>query len=288
MTAYKMLAVNIDGVLLRPQTKMSKRTKDAINYLKRKGVMVVLMTSRPYSFARKVAKALKLEGMIVAHGGAFISDTDRNELFNRSLDLETALDLCHVLERFDCEARLMYSDHSVASRPQQKQTLLAKMSLGSSGEQLVYPVSFVDSLYEQVLKEGTGPLNVTLTFESEADRRHVCETVKEEVSEIEVAGTAEENTVVVGMGAAKARALQWLAQKVKVEMNEVVAIGVAEDDLEMVEIAGLGVAMGDAWGDVRQNANWVTRSMEQEGFAYMIHEVFRKQLRTQVKYSTHE
>ncbi|WP_054711183.1 HAD hydrolase family protein [Bacillus sp. JCM 19041] len=282
MKAYKMVAVNIDGIMVNKENKMSKRTKAAVEYLTRKGVVVTLMTDQPFSHAKKAAKALKLDGFIVAHGGAFVSDTNKNEWFNRPLEMDNALDICHVLERFDCETRLLYGDHAISTRSQHKQTLLAKMSFGSPGEQMVYPTTYVNSLYEQVLKEGAGPLNMAISCEEQADLNHICSILEQEVPDIEITVKENGQCLIVGKGAGKARALQWLVRQRGMELEQVVAIGVHDEDVELLEMVGLGVAMGDANTALQESATWVTRTVDQEGFAYMVHEVFRKQLRIQV------
>lgn len=280
--AYKLLAVNIDGAIFGKDSKISRRTKEAINYLKYKGITVVLTTSQPFSRAQKAAKALKLDGMVIAHGGALVADTDRNEWFNRQLEMDTTLDFCHILERFDCDARLLYGDHAVATRPLQKQNLLARMSFSSPGEQLMYPTTYVDSLYEQVLKEGSGPLNISVKCENSTDLDHICEVLQKEIQSIEMSRINRKECVFVGAGAGKARALQWLTKQRGMEMEDVVAIGIGEEDIDMIEMAGLGVAMGNASGKLKEKASWVTRNVDQDGFAFMVHELFRKQLRLQV------
>lgn len=58
-----------------------------------------------------------------------------------------------------------------------------------------------------------------------------------------------------------------------------VVIGDGLDDMPAIEAVGLGVAMGNAPVEVKKAADWVTRSNEQLGVAYMIKEHFRKQLR---------
>lgn len=273
----------MDKMILGGENKMSKKTKNAVSYLAKKGVPVVLMTGHSFSYAKKAIRSLKLEGVVVAHSGAFISDTEQNEWFNRPLSMDTALDLCHILERFDCEVRLMYKDHSVTQRPIQKQTLLARMSLSAPGEQIIYPTTYVDSLYEQVLKEGTGPLNVLLKCEEQADMDHIRSVLKQELEEVELTSNENASCMIVGSGAGRTRALQWLINQRGLEMDQVVYIGVDDEDIELVEMVGLGVAMGNGSDDLQAAADWVTRTIEQDGFAYMVHEVFRKQLRVQVE-----
>ena len=58
---YKLLALNIDGTLLKSNGKLEKKTKEAIDFVKKKDVYVTLMTSRNFLSAKKVAKAVKRE-----------------------------------------------------------------------------------------------------------------------------------------------------------------------------------------------------------------------------------
>ncbi|HHY21012.1 MAG TPA: HAD hydrolase family protein, partial [Bacilli bacterium] len=71
--AYRLLALNIDGTILHSNSRLTKQTREAIDFVKQKGVHVTLVTERPFISAQKVAKSLKLDSMIVSHSGAFVA-----------------------------------------------------------------------------------------------------------------------------------------------------------------------------------------------------------------------
>ena len=75
----------------------------------------------------------------------------------------------------------------------------------------------------------------------------------------------------------KLRGLQLLGEHLNISLNEMVAIGDSMEDLEVIENVGLGVAMGNAPVEVKQAADWITRSNSENGVEYMIKEHFRKQ-----------
>lgn len=81
--------------------------------------------------------------------------------------------------------------------------------------------------------------------------------------------------LIVHKGVSKEAGLTMLAADLGLKMEDVVAIGHEIDDLPMIELAGLGVAMGNAPQEVKQKADWVTRSNDEQGVAYMIKEYFR-------------
>jgi hydroxymethylpyrimidine pyrophosphatase-like HAD family hydrolase len=70
-----------------------------------------------------------------------------------------------------------------------------------------------------------------------------------------------------------------LGDVLKIAPQEMVVIGDTMEDLPIIEVAGLGVAMGNAPKEVKQAADWITRTNDESGVAYMIKEHFRKQQR---------
>jgi len=68
-------------------------------------------------------------------------------------------------------------------------------------------------------------------------------------------------------GISKARGLAWVAKHLGVARDEVLAIGDADNDVEMVEWAGLGVAMGNATPAVKAVADWIAPSVDEDGAA---------------------
>ena len=70
---YRMLAVNIDGTLLQTNGRMNKLTKEAIDYVQHKGIYVTLVTSRSFLSAKKVAKALNINSILITHSGAYLA-----------------------------------------------------------------------------------------------------------------------------------------------------------------------------------------------------------------------
>lgn len=64
---YRLLALSIDGAVLRSNGRMAKETKEAIDFVRNKGVYVTLITNRTHHGAKKVAKLLKMEHEIISH-----------------------------------------------------------------------------------------------------------------------------------------------------------------------------------------------------------------------------
>ncbi|TSB45801.1 Cof-type HAD-IIB family hydrolase [Alkalicoccobacillus porphyridii] len=275
---YRFLAVNIDGALLRSNSKLSKSTRQSMEYLTKKGVEIALVTSRPYLSAQKIAKSLKLEGCLIAHDGAYISEVKKQKLMSRELAEDIVMQCIEALERFQCRIHLMYETHAVTSKEKQRNNLIAKMTLGAT-DQLYYPLTYVDSLYNYVMDEATGPLTMQIQFESSIQRKQALDMLEEQLDHVRIKRIGKDRLSLVSADVSKAKALQWLCQRKGIQNDELITIGAFEEDLEMMQMAGLGVAMGNAPKPLKDKADWITRSVDEDGLSYMIHEVFRKQLR---------
>lgn len=279
--AYRLLALDIDGTLLRSNHRLTKQTKDAIEFVKRKGVYVTLATGRSFPSAKKVATALKLETDLITHDGAFIASSMESPTYEQRISNEKAYQIVDILEKYNCHIRVMHEKFAVGNKIRQKNYLIAKMTVGV-GDPIFYPVQFVDSLSNFLLREPVMPPKIHAFFFSEKDRIEVEKVLLKEIPSINITSSSEGGMEIMTEGVSKARGLQVLCKKLGLSLQEVVAIGSYYNDKEMINQAGLGVAMGNAPKEMRDEAAWVTRSNNQDGVAYMVREIFRKQLKIRI------
>lgn len=278
---YKLLALNIDGTIVRSNDRITKQTKDAIEYVKSKGVYVTLVTSRSFPSAKKIAKALKVDGYLITSDGSFVARSANDSLFVRRIKEERALQIVDVLERYECHIQIMNDSYCLANKVKQKNHLIAKMTIGI-GEQIFNPVTFVDSVSEKLMEKPLAPHKINAQFFTEAEKEKAMTQLRKVVSGIQIIETGSNSVDMISVGVSKAKGLQKLGDRLGISSNEMVAIGVNDQDKDMITQVGLGVAMGNATRSVREVADWVTRTNEQDGVSYMIKEVFRKQLKLQL------
>ncbi|MED4163778.1 HAD family hydrolase [Halalkalibacterium halodurans] len=278
---YRLLALTIDNAVLRSNGKISRQTKDAIDYVKSKGVYVTIATERPFPAAKKVAKSLKLDGYLISNNGAFVAEASDQPLFARRIQQEKAIHLVELLEQFNCHIRVFHESYAVGNRMNQKNHLITKMTVGI-GDPLFYPVHFVDTVSDQLLKDPFAPLKVQAEFTDDLEKERALRELKAAIPSITISSGEEGRIDIVNYSVSKGRALLRLAQHLGIGPEETVAIGASKADVEMVSQVGLGVAMGNGAKEVKEAAHWVTRTHDQNGVSYMVREVFRKQLRVQL------
>ncbi|MFE4811241.1 Cof-type HAD-IIB family hydrolase [Peribacillus simplex] len=273
---YRLLAVNIDGTLLQSNGRLNKSTKEAIDYVHQKGVHVALVTSRNYHSAKKVAKALKINPMIVAQQGAFVGASIEKPIMVKRISEELTVELVQMLEKTTCQILLIHEKYSLGNRVNLPENLLGK-SVMYLNDQNIYAQNYVDDISEELIDQPMAPTKMDVIFSEKIDRNDMLKLIKKMFPEVDVILHPEHKMTIVPKGVSKWSGVLYLADHLEVRRTEIVSIGDGLDDMEMIAGSGLGVAMGNADEEVRKVAKWVTRSNDQDGVAYMLREFFRKQ-----------
>lgn len=275
---YRLLAINIDGTLLKSNGRLSRETKQAIEYVQDKGVYVTLVTSRNFPSAKKIAKELKMEGPLITHSGAFISDNIEEPLFEGRLSEEMTFNIVQILEGYKCAIRLLHERYSIGNRVKQKGNLMGKV-IANSNDPLFYPIQFVQSLSDQLVDFPMAAPKIEVYFPTKEEMEEVLSIVKKSFPEVNVCITQDLMFEILPGAVSKEQGIKRLGEHLEIPMEKTVVIADSISDIPMLEAAGLGVAMWNSPFEVKKAADWVTRSNNHNGVAYMIKEHFRKQQR---------
>lgn len=274
--------MDIDGTLLKSNFKIDRSTREAIRYVKKKGVYVTLATGRNFPSAKKIAKELKLDSILITHNGALIASSIDEPLYERRISAEQVRRIVEVIEPYDAHIRLLHERYALGNQVQQKSQLIAKMTMGV-GDPLFYPVTFTDHLSDHLETKPMSVPKIDVQFFNAEEQEEAYHQLMDEVEDIDVTASTRCGFEIIPKSVNKASGLQFLGKHLGISMKEMVAVGDFVNDLEMIRHAGLGVAMGNAPEEVQQAADWVTRSNDQHGLEYMVREVFRKQMKMQIE-----
>lgn len=273
---YRLLALNVDGTILQTNGKIHKSTKDAIEYVKQKGVYVTLVTSRSFPSAKKIAKALKLDSTLITHGGAYIASEQGKPLVEKRIPEEITYEIVTFLEGFPCQIRIVHERFSLANKYKLNHNLLSS-TVFTTGDPILYSQQFVDSVSEALLDEQLSPPKIEVYFEHEEDLADAKEALKGMFTEIDMLLINPLRMDISPAGVSKLTGLTQLGNKLGITLKETVAISSGDEDIDMIKACGLGVAMGNASMELKREADWVTRTSNQQGVSYMVKEHFRKQ-----------
>jgi Cof subfamily protein (haloacid dehalogenase superfamily) len=273
---YRLLALDIDGTLLRTDKSLSPRTRAAVDAARARGVHLVLVTGRRYPSARRVAEELGGDVPLVLHNGALIVEVDGGDvsvLRCRPLPRALALEAVAIGRRrgadpvLHCgqrgEGRLLVNEGPRSS------TLLAYY-LDRSHPDVVACAAFEEALSEDPLQVMFGGRMEEMAALLPELREALGERVKIERTVYPAQGVGLLDVLERTVG--KAEALAFLQARWEVAAAETLAIGDNWNDREMLERAGLGLVMGNACAEMRALGLPVLPTTDDDGVAIAIEE----------------
>ncbi|SDH55518.1 hypothetical protein SAMN05192534_10746 [Alteribacillus persepolensis] len=277
---YRLLAMSIDGVLLKNNDRISRETKDAVDFVRKKGVYSVLVTNRSFSSAKKIARQLKMEHEMITHGGALLAGISGMPILETRMPTEMVFDAAECLERYPCRIQVESQDYEWENKHQHTRKVLGKIQF-SLGEGLFQPKTYTERVSTAVYEQQLSALRLFGEFDTEQDAHHCKQKLMEAIPGVVVEQNNHRLTV-KKEEATKEYALSYLLSELGIDREEIIFAGSSLADTPALEMAGIGVAMGQSPQALKDKADWITRSNDQDGVAYMIKEVFRKQMRVEV------
>jgi Cof subfamily protein (haloacid dehalogenase superfamily) len=254
----RMVALDLDGTVIRSDKRLSKSTVRAIHRCGEQGVRVVLATSRPPKSVKQIYDILKLETYSVHYNGALVYDWTTNQpvkecLLEQELVLSLIADARKIVP--NCMVRVDLHDRWVTDRRHSGDDPRAPKAdeVGPLAEVVTQPatrLAFVAS-----------PEKLNRVF-AKLDQRHG--------DQIERAYSNERVLQLTHPDADKLNAVMWVAGHYGLERPNVMAVGDASNDHGMLEWAGIGAAMGNADMETKQLADVVLPTNDQNGVSVAI------------------
>jgi Cof subfamily protein (haloacid dehalogenase superfamily) len=255
---YDLIALDVDGTLLRDDHVLTEAIREAVQETAVRGAQIVLCTGRGPSGALPILSELGLGGTVITHNGAATIKSEDRSIINEfamepgqliefvrycrehglHFDVNTAFDI--MVEQLTPEAALMYSrfhaEPIVWNFEQDFPQGLVKFTAAGPKAQL--------DLVEKEWGGWSNSLKAIRSGDLFIDVHH--------------------------MEANKGMALQQLAESRGIEPRRILAIGNYYNDMTMLQYAGMGIAMGNSPDAVKQAAKAVAPSNSEDGVAYAL------------------
>ncbi|MDD7794993.1 Cof-type HAD-IIB family hydrolase [Clostridium sp. 'White wine YQ'] len=262
---YKLIAIDMDGTLLKDDKSISDITKMGLKSAQELGVKIVLTSGRPIQGIKKYLDELDLTGeedYVIGLNGALICKTSDYSVVSSNATL-TGKDLKYIYNKVK---GLNTYIHAFTNNGD----LVNKTSKFSDNEEkrLNLKIKQVDFLKDVL--DNDEILKVVLEEEKEVLDKITAKVPKELFEEYNVIRSVDFMLEFMNRGCNKASGLQKLVEYLGISKEEIIAIGDAENDIEMIEYAGLGVAMGNAKEEIKSIANFITKSNEEDGVTFVI------------------
>ena len=255
----KMIATDIDGTIFEWNSGFSPAVKNCMKKLKDAGIKVVLVTGRMHSSAIHAANELNLGTPVISYQGALIKDTDNSTLFQKTLTPETAKKLIKWARENKIHINLYLDDKLYVEEDNEI------IKFYTNGKHIDYTVCNFDNLE---IKDVNKILAIDLNV---ADK--VTEWVKElnqTYPELYIVKSTPYFCEICSGEAKKSLGVQYLCDMWGFKKEEILTIGDQNNDIDLVQAGGIGVAMGNGTPELKQCADYITDTVENDGFVKAI------------------
>lgn len=268
MMNYRLLALDLDGTLTNSKKEITPPTREALIHLQEHGVKVVLASGRPTTGVTPLAKELELErfgSYILSFNGGRITDCRSGEIiYNRLLPAATATPLFDLIKEFNVDI-VAYSDTEILSGLHTNKYTELESRINS------LPIRHLDKFPEQI-----GETNNKFLITGEPDEIAL---VKKKVIPyfhglLNIYCSDPFFLEIMPQNIDKAHSLRKLLASIGLTEEQMVCCGDGQNDITMIEAAGLGIAMENAQSDVKKAADYITKSNDNDGILHVIQTFF--------------
>ena len=293
----KLIGLDLDGTVFDNQKRISLRTKKAIEDAIKQGVVVVPATGRPVAgVPEEFAKIEGVQYALTANGAAIYNLQTRECVYQNAISPELACEVIVSLQRYDVMVDafvdgLGYVEADVLARMNEfamsdvikKYILDTRKTVENLPEYIKANDCKVEKVtvnFKRLKEEGadeSAQCNVADTKEKKADtnlkwllhKEEALAVLSEYTQLIGVSGVPT-NLEITMATADKGNGMVKLGEYLGISPEEIMACGDSENDMAMIVAAGFGVAMANGTDEVKEAANYITDSNEEDGVAKVI------------------
>lgn len=262
---YKAVFSDIDGTLLNTSHRIPELTKRKIQDMNQNGIPFVLVSARMPKGMREIRNELGAQSPMICYSGALVVDEKDHPIYSVALGKEEAKQLCDVIKEKNREISVnIYSNDLWMVEDIEEFWVKQEMEITGVGAK---EVSFEDfSVFEEVHK--------ILCMGEAEDIARLEQDLKQQFPEIRIYRSKDTYLEIMSMRASKSDAVHMLEQRFEIQREESVAFGDNFNDIDMIEYAGFGVAVGNAMAEVKDAADYVTDTNDNEGLRKVLDQCF--------------
>lgn len=265
--SIKLVAIDIDGTLLNSERKLTAEVKAAIKEATNQGVNIVLATGRPTVGVIPLIQELGLENdhsFVVTYNGALVQNAGTKEiLVEHGLTFDDYLEIEYLSRKLGVHFHVQDYDRMYTANRDISEYTIEEATLTG------IPLSY------RSVDEMTPNMHIIKSMmidHQELLDAAIKQVPKDYQERFAMVKSAPYYYEVLNKQATKGAAVKELSELLKIKPEEVMTLGDNENDLTMIEFAGLGVAMGNAVPAVKEIANKITKTNDEHGVAYAINE----------------
>ncbi|EGW37111.1 Cof-type HAD-IIB family hydrolase [Desulfosporosinus sp. OT] len=260
--AIRLIAMDLDDTLLRDDWTISPRVVKAIQRAQAQGVKVTIATGRMPISTRPYAKQLKLDVPVITYHGAMVQQALSGDiLFRRVIPSAVAAEIVRYVLEQGVYTQIYLKDRVITTKRNGFSRDYAQIS----------SVRIEEADLLIILSQEPEGIEKILLMGEEAELDQLAPLLRQRYGEkVHITKSKPCFLEMTDCTVNKGVALAALAERLGIVQEDVMAIGDSFNDLEMIKYAGLGVAMGNAQSAIKEQADIVTVTNQEDGVAEAI------------------
>jgi Cof subfamily protein (haloacid dehalogenase superfamily) len=261
--AYKLVALDLDDTLLNAEFEISPRNREAIRRVVEQGIGVTIATGRMYRSALRYARELAIDLPLILYQGAMIREAaSGNMLHYRPVPRDLTVEVLRLAAAENYHLNLYIDDQLFIGQETEESRLYQAIA--------PIPVQPVGDLCAFLTRQAMEPTKLSIiNLDGRLPDLELFLKSKY-AGRLTVMQSRPYFLEITSVEATKGQALKHLAELQHIRMDEIVAIGDNYNDLDMLRMAGMGVAMANAPAAVKEAADLITASNLEDGVALFL------------------
>ena len=265
----RMIGVDLDGTLLKSDKELATYTREILRRALEQGILVMPSTGRPLTGVPK--DLLEFPGIkyaVTANGARVIDIATGKPMVEELLPHDIASKLLDVFERYDSFREIYFDGVGYASK-EALANISKYLELPPMANYIASTRVAVDDVRVKFEEEGRPVDKIQALFTSVEDRDAARAEIQD-IPGIEITGALPMNLEINAEGVNKGKAMIELGKVLGIPKEEIMAFGDGDNDLKMLKEVGVGVAMENAIEPVKEAADYITLTNDEEGVARFI------------------
>lgn len=260
----KLIAADLDGTLLNSKKEVSSYTEYILKKCIERGIVFVLATGRTLAgIPEDIVELFQIPYGLTANGARITDLCTGESLHEDLLGIEEGEKVLSLLEQYDT-FREVYFDGIGYARKEDLERIPYFMENPYLAEYIRKTRKPVEDVRGYMRKEGRGMDKVQGIFHNLEERDKAFAKLMD-FEGIVATESLGNNIEINRKGVNKGRGLQVLGEKLGISLGEMIAFGDGANDIEMIQMAGVGFAMGNAIPSVQRVANYIGGTNDEDG-----------------------
>ena len=287
---YKLIAIDLDGTMLNKYGIITQNTKDIIKKVQEKGIEIIIASGRTINSVKNFSKEINSKNYFISGNGAITYDIKNDKiLYENVLSKNKVLQVIKICEENSIYYSV-YTENGIITKNLNFNTLYYYKENLNKEEKDKTNINIVQDIYKYIDEKDEKILKIMICDDNQSVFKSILKKLGE-ITDIEILEVSHMSRKLIKQGTEeialeyfyteitsknvdKWNALEKLMELLNITKNEVITIGDNANDIKMIKNAGLGIAMGESAPYVKEQANIVAESNDNDGVAMFLKQYF--------------